>query len=106
MEWSQWSLFPIDYKLEKSKPDENDKVQLSGQTLCLEEMLEDRRPIGTTMFYGRMRHRLDIAFDEVLRRETERAAGRVQDLIVFGVTPKPTYTKKAKSCSLMDQCLL
>jgi CRISPR-associated exonuclease Cas4 len=57
------------------------------------------------LFYGRTRHRLDVGFDEALRKETEKAAGQLHELIGSGTTPKQVYTKKCKSCSLVDRCL-
>lgn len=104
-EGGKWRPFPVEHKRGKPKPDECDKVQLCAQALCLEEMLGTEVPSGA-LFYGRTRHRLDVGFDEVLRNETEKAAGQLHKLIRSGVTPKPVYnTKKCKSCSLMDRCL-
>jgi CRISPR-associated exonuclease Cas4 len=100
----KWRPFPVEYKLGKPKPDDCDKVQICAQALCLEEMLGVEVPNGA-IFYGRTRHRLDVEFVKVLRVETEKAAERLHELIGSGSTPKPVYTKKCKSCSLMDQCL-
>lgn len=99
-----WRPFPVEHKRGKPKPDESDRVQLCAQALCLEEMLGAEVPSGA-LFYGRTRHRLDIGFDEALRAETEKAAEQLHGLIGSGTTPKPVYTKKCKSCSLMDRCL-
>jgi CRISPR-associated exonuclease Cas4 len=99
-----WRPFPVEHKLGKPKPDESDKIQLCAQALCLEEMLGADVPSGA-LFYGRTRHRLDVGFDEGLREETEKAAGQLHQLIGAGTTPKPVYTKKCKSCSLMGRCL-
>jgi CRISPR-associated exonuclease Cas4 len=105
MEGGVWRPFPVEHKRGKPKPDDSDKVQLCAQALCLEEMLGAGVPSGA-IFYGRTRHRLDVEFDEALRKETESAAGQLHELIGSGITPKPVYnTKKCKSCSLMDRCL-
>ena len=104
VERGRWRPFPVEHKRGKPKPDESDKVQLCAQALCLEEMLGVEVPSGA-IFYGRTRHRLEVAFDEALREATEKAAGQVHELIGSGNTPKPVYTKKCKSCSLIDQCL-
>jgi CRISPR-associated exonuclease Cas4 len=100
----KWRPFPVEYKLGKPKPDDCDKVQLCAQALCLEDMLEVEVLSGA-IFYGRTRHRLDVGFDAALRGETEKAVGKLHTLIRSGVTPQPVYTKKCKSCSLMDRCL-
>jgi CRISPR-associated exonuclease Cas4 len=100
----EWRPFPVEYKRGKPKPDDCDKVQLCAQALCLEEMLEVSVPSGA-LYYGRTRHRLDVTFDEELRRETEEAAKRAHELIESGKTPKPVYTKKCERCSLITECL-
>ncbi|MDP1992165.1 MAG: CRISPR-associated protein Cas4 [Syntrophales bacterium] len=99
-----WLPFPVEYKRGKPKADDCDKVQLCAQTICLEEMLFVAIPQGA-LFYGQTRHRLDVFFDEALRRETEETASRAHDLITSGQTPPPVYEKRCESCSLMAECL-
>ncbi len=103
-EAGDWTPFPVEYKRGKPKPDDSDKVQLCAQALCLEEMLAVEVPSGA-VFYGRTRHRLDIDFIGDLRKETERVARQVHELIGSGNTPKPVYMKKCENCSLIDRCL-
>ena len=99
-----WLPFPLEYKHGKPKENNCDKVQLCAQALCLEEMLNIKIPCGA-IFYGKTRHRLDVIFDEALRKETEDTAHRVHEFIKAGETPKPVYTKKCESCSLMQVCM-
>ncbi|MDP2268144.1 MAG: CRISPR-associated protein Cas4 [Deltaproteobacteria bacterium] len=99
-----WLPFPVEYKRGKPKVDDCDKVQLCAQAICLEEMLSVAIPEGA-LFYGQTKHRLDVVFDEILRRETAETARRVHDLIDSGLTPKPVYEKRCESCSLMAECL-
>jgi len=99
-----WLPFPVEYKRGKPKADDCDKVQLCAQAICLEEMLSVAIPEGA-LFYGQTRHRLDVVFDEALRRETEETAGRAHALIASGRTPLPIYEKRCESCSLMSECL-
>ena len=99
-----WHPFPVEYKRGKPKADDCDKVQLCAQAICLEEMLSVAIPEGA-LFYGQTRHRLDVVFDEALRRETEETAQRAHDLIASGRTPPPVYEKRCESCSLMAECL-
>jgi len=100
----QWQPYPVEHKRGKPKPEDCDKIQLCAQAMCLEEMLQVEVTSGA-IFYGRTRHRLDVEFDKALREETERIAEEAHDLIRSGHTPKPVYTKKCKSCSLIDQCM-
>jgi CRISPR-associated exonuclease Cas4 len=99
-----WQPFPIEYKRGKPKPDDCDKVQLCAQAMCLEEMLGMEVPCGA-LYYGKTRHRQNLTFDQALREETVKAAARARDVIREGVTPKAVYTKKCKSCSLLDRCM-
>ena len=100
----KWQPFPVEYKRGRPKRDNCDKVQLCAQALCLEEMLNIEIPKGA-LFYGKTRRRLDVIFDEDLRRETEDAAKQVHELLASGQTPKPVYTPKCDSCSLAHICL-
>ena len=99
-----WLPFPVEYKRGKPKADDCDKVQLCAQAICLEEMLSASIPVGA-LFYGETRHRLDVVFDETLRRETEETAHRAHALIASGRTPPPVCEKRCESCSLMADCL-
>jgi CRISPR-associated exonuclease Cas4 len=104
VEGDKWLPFPVEYKRGKPKIDESDKVQLCAQAICLEEMLDATIPDGA-IFYGKTRHRLDVSLDEGLREETAKAARDAHELLAMGRTPEAVYTKKCKSCSLMNHCL-
>ncbi len=104
IEKNKWQPFPVEYKRGKPKVDHCDKIQLCAQAMCLEEMLNVSVPEGA-IFYGRIRRRLDVKFDEALRSETEEAANKTRELIVSGITPPPVYEKRCKSCSLVNECL-
>ena len=99
-----WLPFPVEYKRGKPKADDCDTVQLCAQAMCLEEMLNVQIPAGA-LFYGKTRRRLDVVFDDHLRRKTEEAAFSVHQLIESGRTPEPVFSKKCESCSLLGQCL-
>jgi CRISPR-associated exonuclease Cas4 len=99
-----WQPFPVEYKRGKPKLDHCDMIQLCAQTMCLEEMLNVSVPNGA-IFYGRTRRRLDVTFDDALRKETEEAAKKAHQLIASGKTPPPVYEKRCKSCSLIGDCL-
>jgi CRISPR-associated exonuclease Cas4 len=99
-----WQPFPVEYKRGKPKPDHCDLIQLCAQAMCLEEMLSVSVPNGA-IFYGRTRRRLDVSFNDTLRRETEEAAKRAHQLIASGKTPPPVYEKRCENCSLIGECL-
>jgi CRISPR-associated exonuclease Cas4 len=99
-----WQPFPVEYKRGKPKADDCDLIQLCAQAMCLEEMLSVSLPSGA-VFYGRTRRRLDVSFDESLRRETEGVAERAHQLIGSGITPPPIYEKRCENCSLIGECI-
>ena len=99
-----WQSFPVEYKRGKPKVDHCDKIQLCAQAMCLEEMLSISVPNGA-IFYGQTRRRLDVTFDDALRKETEEAAKRAHQLINSGITPPPVYEKRCEQCSLIGECL-
>ena len=96
--------FPVEYKRGRPKHHDADRVQLCAQAMCLEEMLGVDVPRGA-LFYGRTRRREDVAFDRALRSVTERAAGRVRELLASGHTPPARREKKCDRCSLLHMCL-
>ncbi len=104
VEKGRWIPYPVEYKRGKPKVDDCDKVQLCAQAMCLEEMLNIEVPRGA-IFYGRTRRRLDVEFDEALRRKTEETAKKTRELIDSGITPGPVYAKRCESCSLVAECL-
>lgn len=96
--------FPVEYKRGAPKPHDADRVQLCAQALCLEEMLGVPVPSGA-LFYGETRRRLDVAFDDDLRRRTAELAAELHALLAEGRTPPPEPGPKCQSCSLKDACL-
>jgi len=103
-EGGKWVPFPVEYKRGKPKADDCDKVQICAQALCLEEMLKVKIPLGA-LFYGKTRHRLNVEFDEPLRRATTDTARCLHKFIRAGNTPPPKYSKKCAYCSLKDVCM-
>ena len=99
-----WAPYPVEYKRGKPKADDCDKVQLCAQALCLEEMLNVSIPAGA-LYYGKTRHRLNVEFNDELRKETIDTAHCLHEFIEAGKTPKPDYLKKCESCSLVDVCM-
>lgn len=99
-----WRPFPIEYKRGKPKQDDCDIIQLCAQALCLEEMLDIAVPCGA-IFYGKTRRRLEVEFDNNLRQKTKDLAISLHKFIKDGKTPKPNYTKKCDSCSLLNFCM-
>lgn len=101
---NKWTPYPVEYKRGKAKKNNCDKVQLCAQAVCLEEMLSIEIP-GGALFYGKTRRRQDVLFDNALRMKTEETAKRLHKLIESRITPKPVYSEKCKTCSLLNLCM-
>ena len=96
--------YPVEYKRGKRKPTDCDLVQLCGQALCLEEMLDAPVPRGA-IFYGEPRRRIDVEFTPALRTRTEELAAIMHRLYESHQTPPALFGKHCRSCSLVDRCL-
>ena len=99
-----WKPMIVEYKRGKPKIGREDEVQLCAQALCLEEMLGTSIP-SAAFFYGEPRRRYDVVLDNTIREETETLAARLHEFTQTGKTPLAEYSKKCKSCSLVEVCL-
>jgi len=97
-------VVPVEYKRGRPKVGDEDRVQLCAQALCLEEMLGREISRGA-LYYGKMRRRIDVAFDAALRRTTIVTAKALHALLRSGVTPPPEYGEKCAQCSLLGRCM-
>jgi CRISPR-associated exonuclease Cas4 len=96
--------FPVEYKRGKPKTHRADEVQLCAQALCLESMLDQRIESGA-LFYGKIRRREEVVFDEELRALTLQIIRDVRSLLASGRTPSADYVpKRCDACSLIDLC--
>ena len=97
--------FPVEYKLGKPKENRCDEVQLCAQAICLEEMMNVKISSGA-LFYGKTKKRLDVLFDNELRKITIEAARKLHTIVDNGITPLPVYNKKkCDACSLKEFCI-
>lgn len=98
-----WTPFPVEYKRGRSKQGDWDRVQLCAQALCLEEMTGMPVQCGA-LYYGKSRRRLDVDFDEELRKRTAGCAVRFHEILFSGKTPPAEPGEKCRQCSLADLC--
>ena len=95
---------PVEYKKGPKRRFGNDEVQLCAQALCLEEMLDLRVEAGA-IFYAQSQRRLEIPFDDALRRLTVDTIDAVRALVVSGQTPAAELKPQCEGCSLHEVCL-
>ena len=99
-----YSVYPVEYKKGKPKLTEEDKLQLTAQALCLEEMFSTEIPEGA-IFYGETRRRDVVEFHEELRLEVKRMFQEMHQYYDRNYTPKVKYSKACNACSLKEFCL-
>lgn len=98
-----WRPVPVEYKRGKPKEHQADEIQLCAQSICLEEMLSTRIPVGL-LFYSSIRRRVEVEFTDDLRAKTEVTVKAVRELINSGITPPAQYSKSCEACSLIEEC--
>ncbi len=101
----RWRPCPVEYKRGRLRNEPSFEIQLCGQALCLEEMLNVPVPKGA-LFYGKSLRRKEVIFTDNLRYDTEIVTKRLHILFNRKDTPKADYVKnKCKQCSLFELCL-
>lgn len=99
-----FSVYPIEYKKGKSKITDEDRLQLTAQVLCLEEMFSTKIERGA-LFYGETRRREEIEITEDLRQEVIHMLYEMHQYFDRKYTPKVKYNKSCQACSLREICL-
>ena len=99
-----YSIYPVEYKKGKPKKSDEDILQLTAQTMCLEEMFSTRIEEGA-IFYGETRRREQVYFSSELREEVENMFSEMHEYYKKNYTPKVKKTKACQSCSLKNLCL-
>nr|WP_297957215.1 CRISPR-associated protein Cas4 [uncultured Ruminococcus sp.] len=100
----KYTVTPVEYKRGEPKEDDCDVVQLTAQALCLEDMLCCDIPFGY-LYYGGIRRRVKVVFDDALRKRTEDMIAEMHDLYKKQYTPKVKRRKSCNACSLKNICL-
>jgi len=100
----RWTVLPIEYKRGRPKCNDCDRVQLCAQAICLEEMLDVHIPRGA-LYYGQRKRRTDVIFNSALRARTEYVARQVRRMFDQPALPPPKFSRKCRSCSLMEACM-
>ncbi len=100
----KFKVCPIEYKRGSPKADDSDRIQLTAQAMCLEEMLLCRIDEGA-LFYGETRRRERVEITDELRAKTEKAFREMHDDLRFGRIAAPESHVHCGACSLKDACM-
>lgn len=96
--------YPVEYKRGKPKAHRADEVQLCGQALCLEAMLQVTIAEGA-LYYGKTRRRQVVPLDNELRCLTRQVIAEARALVAQGLTPHAAYKASVcDACSLIELC--
>lgn len=99
-----YNVYPVEYKRGKPKEDDMDRMQLTAQAMCLEEML-CCTIVEAYLYYGETRHRVKVEITEEMKRRCEGCFEEMHQLYKKGYTPKVKKSKSCRACSLNELCL-
>lgn len=97
-------LYPVEYKHGIVRDEEEYKLQLCAQAMCLEEMFDTSIPRGALFFISAHR-RLEIELDDTLRTRVRKAAHDLRRLREDLTIPAAVYSAKCRRCSLSEVCM-
>lgn len=99
-----YSVYPVEYKHGEPKDTDIDILQLTGQAICLEEMLGCEISAGA-VFYGKIKRRQAVEITPGLKERVRAMFGEMHGYFSRGYVPKVKPTKSCNACSLKNLCL-
>lgn len=100
----QWGICPVEYKHGHQKSDDCDRLQVTAQAICLEEMFSCRIDEGA-VFYHETRKREKFCLTDELREAVCHSFAEMHDMFIRGYTPTVKKHRGCNSCSLKEICL-
>lgn len=100
----KYRVCPVEYKRGAPKAEDPDRIQLTAQAMCLEEMLLCHIDEGA-LFYGETRRRERVEITAELREKTEKAFREMHDYLRLGRVAAPVFGAHCGACSLKDICM-
>jgi CRISPR-associated exonuclease Cas4 len=101
----KWLPVPVEYKRGSPKMSDADRLQLTAQAMCLEEML--CCPVIETayLFYGETKRREAVALTDELREKVKNTFAEMHEYAARGHTPRVKPFKSCNACSLKEICV-
>ena len=97
-------LYPIEYKHGIVREEEEYKIQLCAQAICLEEMFGTSIAEGALYFISSHK-RMPVVLDAELRNQTEALAETLHCIRSTLSVPTAEYSAKCRRCSLAEVCM-
>ena len=96
--------YPVEYKHGHSRRGSSADLQLCGQAMCLEEMLNISVLKGA-VFHFSSRQRREVTFTPELRQLVKSAVAEIREILDSDKLPVAPADARCKNCSLIDSCL-
>lgn len=100
----KWNIHPVEYKRGRPKSNDCDRLQLTAECVCLEEMLSCTIEQGS-LYYGSIRRREEVSIDESLRDKLNSVINEMWNFYKRRYTPRVKTGKMCNSCSLSNVCM-
>lgn len=100
----KYKVCPVEYKRGVPKLEDSDRLQLTAQAMCLEEMLLCHIGEGA-LFYGETKRRERVEITSELREKTEKAFREMHEYLRLGRIAAPVSDARCGGCSLKDICM-
>ena len=100
-----WLPRIVEYKRGRSKDDDWDRLQLTAQAMCLEEMLSCPKINESYLYYGETRRREPVELTGELRGAVRRMFAEMREYYNRRHTPRVKPSKSCGRCSLNVHCL-
>lgn len=100
----QWGICPVEYKHGHQKSDDCDRLQVTAQAMCLEEMFFCKIEEGG-VFYHETRKKERFRLTDELRETVRSSFAEMRDMFDRGYTPTVKKHKGCNNCSLKEICL-
>lgn len=100
----QWGVCPVEYKHGHQKSDDCDRLQVTAQAMCLEEMFSCTIDEGA-VFYHETRKKEKFSLTDALRETVRSSFKEMNEMFARGYTPTVKKHKGCNNCSLKEICL-
>lgn len=95
--------YPVEYKHGPHRQKRHDDLQLTAQTLCLEEMIGHPVPSGA-IYHASSHRRREVAITAALRDEVVAVVAAIRAMLNAQRLPPPVNDGRCRECSLIDIC--
>ena len=96
--------YPVEYKHGSARYGRHADLQLCGQAMCLEEMLDTDVPLGAVYHFSSHQRR-EVAFKPELREQVRSTVSAVREIMNASRLPEAPADARCKNCSLIESCL-